>query len=148
MASWCFPVVFCISTRCIATFCTADILFWLGHGSSQKDGIYLYEHSIDYGHFSLVISSKPICVSTLKCENIIWNDVYASSDDWCSLSCEHSCATTDRYQRQNVSYSVLTSYQHNDLGLQGQCYLDWEKVSIEFKHNDSSKGLLFQSCYA
>jgi hypothetical protein len=53
-----------------------------------------------------------------------------------------------RYQCQNVSCSVLTSYQHNDLGLQGQCYLDWEKVSIEFKHNDSSKGLLFQSCYA
>jgi hypothetical protein len=56
-----FSSCFCISMRCIATFCAAGLLFWLGHGSSQKDGIYLYEHSIDYGHLFLVISSKPMC---------------------------------------------------------------------------------------
>lgn len=46
-----FSLCFSISMRCIATFCTAYLLFWLGHGSSQKDGYICIELSIYHGHF-------------------------------------------------------------------------------------------------
>jgi len=132
-----FSLCFSISMRCVATFCTAYLLFWLGLGSWQKDGIYLYwTFSLLWAFIFLVI-----CVSIHNTTSMqtSFESMFMLPQITAHLSHEHPYAPVEM-----TSYQCQLLCAHINIDDLGFLQASRKKCQTEFKHSGGSEGQFLQ----